>query len=154
MAKELLSNIFLFKGLPNDEIHSLSLLTKTEAFHSHQVIFSQGDKADALYIVKYGSVEIRHSSPHGEDILVSTLGTGSHFGEMGFIDGKKRSGTAMAMEDCEILRLEYAKMNHAFEKAPVMAAHFFKVMAHFLAGRLENTTRDLTFARERKLKAA
>jgi len=154
MAKELLENIYLFKGLPADEIHTLSRLATFDKFLGGQTIFSQGDKSTALYVVKYGSVQIHHNSPHGEDIIVATLGTGSHFGEMSFLDGKKRTGSATAVEDCEILRLDFSKLSQAFTKNPIMAAHFYKAMALFLAGRLETTTKDLSFAREKNLKAA
>lgn len=154
MASQLLSNIYLFKGLPAEEVNALTKLVEYDKIKAGQNLFSEGDKATALFVVKYGTVKIVHSSPHGEEINVANLGTGSHFGEMAFVHGKPRTGSATAVEDCELLRIDYDKLTSHFEKNPKLAAHFYRSVAQFLCGRLENTTRDLTFAREKKLKAA
>lgn len=154
MAKELLSQVYLFKGLSTEEQKALSGIVATDKCRAGQTTFTQGDKATALYIVKYGSIQIKHTTQSGEEIVVATLGTGSHFGEMAFLDGKTRTTTALALEDSELLRIDYNKLNGLFEKQPKLGSQFYRAMATFLAGRLENTTRDLSFAREKNLKAA
>ena len=102
-----------------------------------------------MYIVKYGSVDIKRSTTAGDEVEVAVLGTGSHFGEMAFIDGAKRNATANVMETSEILRVDFDKLKALLELNPRISANFYKAVAHFLSGRLTETTKDLSFAREK-----
>jgi len=154
MSKSQLTNVYLFKGLSSEEITALSRITQTDKLKTGQSLFGQGDKATAMYVVQYGTVKVVHSGATGDDVQVATLGSGSHLGEMGFVDGKTRSGSATALEECEIIRIDYTKLNELFAKNPKLAAHFYKQIAVFLCGRLENANRDLNFARTKAMKAA
>jgi len=46
--------------------------------------FGAGDPATAFYLIKDGSVRVSVHTPEGDPVEVATLGTGSHFGEMGW----------------------------------------------------------------------
>jgi CRP-like cAMP-binding protein/Pyruvate/2-oxoacid:ferredoxin oxidoreductase delta subunit len=48
------------------------------------VIFRQGDVADAFYLVRIGFVKVTRRQPGGEHVL-AYLGPGKHFGEMGLL---------------------------------------------------------------------
>ena len=67
-------------------------------FPAGAVIHLRGDVADCAYIIKSGSVEIRH---HGRP--VETLHAGEIFGEIGLIDGGLRIATAVASERSELI---------------------------------------------------
>lgn len=61
-----------------------------------EVIFDEGDKGSALYIVRTGSVLIcRQGRP---DDLIATLGAGSFFGELALLDSAPRAAQARALE--------------------------------------------------------
>lgn len=154
MANEKLGNFQLLKKFSNEDLTTLGQIAKTSKWAAGQHIFNQGEPAKAIYFLKYGSVRITKTGPKGEEIEVGLLGSGSHFGEMAFLDGKNRTGTATAAENCEVLQLEFDTLNKLFEKQPRLAANFYKTLALFLAGRLENTTKDLSFSREKNLKVA
>src|SRR5690606_10369287 len=66
-------------------------------------LFRQGSKADALYIIATGEVQVRSSTPAGADILLATLGAGSVVGEMSLIGGGARSASVVVTEDATIL---------------------------------------------------
>jgi SulP family sulfate permease len=149
--KNLLQNVYLFKGLNPDQLEAISAAGQLETFNAGDDLFAQGDKARALYIIKYGSVRILQKSKSGDNIEVATLGTGSHFGEMAFVDGEPRSASASVVEKSEIAVLNYEKLQNLLKKDLVIAVHFYQELAHFLCGRLRLTTTDLSFAREKNL---
>ena len=149
--KNLLQNVYLFKELSAEQIDLISEAGHLETYSAGDDLFSQGDKATALYVIKYGSVRILQKSASGDQIEVATLGTGSHFGEMAFVDGEPRSASAAAVEKSEIVVLDYQKLQGVLEKNIGIAASFYKELAHFLCGRLRITTNDLSFAREKNL---
>lgn len=150
-GKNLLQNIYLFKSLTPAELEIVGDVTTVETFNPTDEIFNQGDKSMALYVIKYGSVKITQRSSNGDSIEVATLATGSHFGEMGFVDGEPRSASAIAIERTDIVVFSYDRLRSLLDKNPIIAMKIYRELSHFLCGRLRITTNDLSFAREKNL---
>jgi len=149
--KNLLHNVYLFKGLNSDQMELVNEAGNMVAYAPGDEIFSQADPAKALYVIKYGSVKIHQKSSNEEKIEVATLGTGSHFGEMAFVDDEPRSASATAIEKSEIVVMDYERLRSVLKEHPFIAVHFYRELCHFLCGRLRITTNDLSFAREKNL---
>lgn len=150
-SSNLLQNVYLFKELNAKEIEPIAALAKTESHNPGDVIFSQDDSATSLYIVKFGSVQIKHSGKE-DSINVANLGTGAHFGEMAFVDGEKRSATVSVVEKTDILTIDFQDLRRVLEANPGTAVKVYKAFALFLCGRLRVTTTDLSFAREKNMR--
>lgn len=150
-SKSLLQNVYLFKELTAKELEQLNTISKLESYSGGDEIFMEGDNAHSLYVIKFGTVKIQHS---GKDdrIDVATLGTGSHFGEMAFLDQEKRSASVMVTERAEIVQIDFGDLSKLLEANPVIAVKVYRSMALFLCGRLRMTTTDLSFAREKNLR--
>lgn len=151
MAGNLLQNVYLFKSLDPEHIAQIGQLATVDTYGPGEEIFSEGDTARALYVIKYGSVKISTRGKNIEQMIVSTLGTGSHFGEMAFIDGEKRSATATAIERSDILNIKYDRLKELLEANPPIAVRFYRELCLFLCGRLRVTTQDLSFSREKNI---
>jgi hypothetical protein len=76
-----------------------------ETFEPGEVIVRQGDPADRFYIITRGQVEVLREQ-NGQEILVSRLGTGQYFGEIGLMHGGKRVATVRAADDVEVMALD------------------------------------------------
>lgn len=151
MGSELLKNIYLFKDLNPSELEQLETLVKAETLAPRDEIFAEGDKAASLFIIKYGSVQIKRSGKN-DGVEVARLATGSHFGEMSFVDGEPRSATAITLEKSELMKIDFGDLNRHFEKNPATAVKFYRSLSLFLCGRLRMTTMDLSFAREKNIR--
>jgi MFS family permease len=69
-------------------------------------IVSEGDPADALYVLTSGSVEVSsRGESGGAQEVIRTMGPGSYFGEIGLLGRIPRTATVTALEDCEMLRI-------------------------------------------------
>jgi len=148
---DLLKTLYLFKDLGESEIDIIKNTASLETFQTGDEVFSQGDRAKALYVIQSGAVKISQTPESGDTIEITRLGPGSHFGEMSFLDGEARSATASAIEPTEIVEINYDKLSEIMIEHPGIAAHFYRQFAHFLCGRLRVTTKDLSFSRSKIL---
>ncbi|MBK7889487.1 MAG: cyclic nucleotide-binding domain-containing protein [Bdellovibrionales bacterium] len=96
--QNLIQNVYLFKDLSPKELESVNAIAAVETYNSGDEVYCEGDKAASLFFIKFGSVRIRRSGKD-DSVDVAQLGTGSHFGEMSFVDGEARSATVIAMEN-------------------------------------------------------
>jgi len=150
-SANLLQNVYVFKELTPKELDTVAELASVESFNPGDEIFSQGDAAVSFFVIKFGSVKIKHSAKE-DAATVATLGTGSHFGEMAFVDGEKRSATVIAIERTELVKMDFQALRRVLDANPAIAVKVYKAFAHFLCGRLRITTTDLSFAREKNLR--
>ena len=88
-------------------IHGLRLLT----FGPGDVIVTEGEPGQSVFILASGTVKVFVRSPEGHDVPVSTLGEGSFFGEMSTLSGQPRSATVTAASPCDLLELDRATLD-------------------------------------------
>src|SRR4029079_2203072 len=70
-----------------------------------EVIVRQGDASDAFYLVRLRVLKVseRHT---GVDVVLSYLGRGSYFGEMGLLGGGIRTATCTALDHVDVVRID------------------------------------------------
>ena len=83
---------------------------KIVALSKKQTIFVQGDPADAVFYIQEGKVRLTVVSKTGKEATIGILHEGSFFGE-GCLTGQPlRLGSATAMTDCAVMRIEKKSM--------------------------------------------
>jgi CRP/FNR family transcriptional regulator, cyclic AMP receptor protein len=97
------------------------------SFKAGDVIFSEGDPAAELLVVKSGTVEIRI-----RNCLIDTLGERSIFGEMALIDSRPRSATALALTDTGLIPLGDKGFSLLVAYHPEFALSVLRVMVKHL----------------------
>jgi len=85
------------------------------AFPKKQTIFSQGDAADAVFYIQEGKVRLTVVSKIGKEATLGILSEGQFFGEGSLAGQSLRMGSATAMTDCDLLRID--------KKAMMLALH-------------------------------
>jgi CRP-like cAMP-binding protein len=115
------------------------------AFDKGDIVFSEGDQGDRLYVVLDGKVKIGHASPDGRENLLGVLGPGEMFGELSLFDPVPRTATATALTECRLMGLGHADLDAWLTGRPALA----KALLTALAQRLRRTNEalgDLVFA--------
>ena len=95
-----------------------------------QVIFSQGDEADSIFYVQIGKVRLTVVSKIGKEATIAIVNQGNFFGEGSLAGQLLRMGSAAAMTDCEILRVDKRTMMEALHREPALSEMF---VAYLLA---------------------
>jgi CRP/FNR family cyclic AMP-dependent transcriptional regulator len=88
------------------------------------VVFSQGEPADAVFYIQKGKVKIVVTSEQGKEAVVAVLGTGDFLGEGCLIAQQLRLATATAMTECAVMRVEKAAMVRVLHSEPAFADVF------------------------------
>src|ERR1700685_306517 len=83
---------------------------KRTDYHKNQIVFSQGDAADAIFYIQKGKVKLTVVSKQGKEAVVAILGAGDFFGEGCLAGQTLRMASATTMTDCSIKRLERAEV--------------------------------------------
>ena len=99
-------------------------------YRKDQTIFAQGDAADSVFYIQKGKVKVIVHSEHGKDAVIAILGPDQFCGEGSLAGQKWRIATAVAMTDCEIMRLEKESMIRELHDEPALSEIF---VAHLLA---------------------
>jgi len=93
-------------------------------FAKKQVIFAQGDAADAVFYIQKGKVKLTVVSKTGQEATLGILSAGSFFGEGALAGQALRMGSAAAMTDCEIQRIDKQAMIDALHREPAFSELF------------------------------
>ncbi|MGA3341679.1 MAG: Crp/Fnr family transcriptional regulator, partial [Methylocella sp.] len=109
------------------------------AYPREQIVFSQGDPADAVFFLQTGKVKITVVSKLGKEAVVAILGTNEFFGEGCLAGQAQRIATAATMTDSVVVRLEKAAILRVIRQEPAFAELF---IAHLL-GRTIRAESDL-----------
>jgi CRP/FNR family cyclic AMP-dependent transcriptional regulator len=97
---------------------------KAMLFPKKQTVFAQGDPADALFYLQTGKVRLTVVSTNGKEATIGLLSEGSFFGEGSLAGQPLRMGTATAMTDCAVLRIEKKAMMHTLHRENTLSDLF------------------------------
>ena len=109
-----------------------------------QIIFAQGDVADAVFYIKKGKVKVTVVSKHGKEAVVAILGADEFLGEGCLIGQPKRLATATAMTESVTMRVEKTEILRVLQNEPAFSQMF---ISHILArnARVEEDLVDQLF---------
>ena len=99
-------------------------------YQKDQVVFSQGEVADAVFYIQKGKVKLTVLSEQGKEAVVAILEPGQFFGE-GCLNGHPlRIATTTAMDECVITRIAKAAMIATLHDEPDFSELFMSHLLH------------------------
>ncbi len=104
-----LAELPLLADLDPAALADLELAATPFAAKGGETLFRQGDEACALYILTHGRISIASRTPGDEEVHVVEAGPGAMVGELGLLDGGRRSATARAASDCSGIAISLAR---------------------------------------------
>jgi CRP/FNR family transcriptional regulator, cyclic AMP receptor protein len=101
---------------------------KVVLFPKKEIIFAQGDPADAVFYLQTGKVRLTVVSKTGKEATIGMLSDGSFFGEGSLAGQVLRMGSATALMDCAVLRIEKKVMMQAVHQEHTFSDLFVKYL--------------------------
>lgn len=141
----LLAQIPFFADLPPAELDRLMHELEVVNLRSGEILFSEGDPGEHLYIVVKGELEILMAPGTDNELILNVLHEGEYLGEMSLIQpGGHRTASARALGDVVLLSMSRTQFKDLLKRHPYLA----NAMVRVLSQRLDNTNvatfRDLT----------
>lgn len=108
-------------------------------YSKNQVVFSQSDRAEAVFYIQKGKLKLTVVSNAGKEAIIAILGPGDFLGEGCLAAQPVRLATATAISNCSIIRLEKASMIRVLHDEPT----FSEVFVSYLLSRNMRIEEDL-----------
>ena len=105
VSTAVLKAVPLFSSFPDEQLRMLASVVTRKSVTRSTTVMAGGDATDSLYIVLSGRLKVMMSDAEGKEVILSILGPGEFFGEMGLIDDAPRSASVVAIEPCELLSI-------------------------------------------------
>jgi CRP-like cAMP-binding protein len=112
----------LLEGLEESERLALLHALKLVVAQPGDVLVSQGEPGDSLYVLATGAVRVYARDALRRAALVCVLGEGAFFGEMAALSGEPRSATVVAATPCELLELDRETLDAVAARHPRLRA--------------------------------
>ncbi|NNU79920.1 Crp/Fnr family transcriptional regulator [Halovulum dunhuangense] len=122
-------------------IRGLRRIATDMALRPGQALFRQDDRADALYLLEHGLLEISTLAADGRKLSLNLLKPGAIFGEVALLEDGSRSATAMALRPSRVLRVGREALLAALRHDPDLALELIRLTVtrfNWVSRQLEN----------------
>jgi putative peptide zinc metalloprotease protein len=111
-AAALIDALPAFDGLDEEILSDLAGRIDIVMVGDGQAVFRRGDAADAFYVVRSGTIRIEdENEADGDTVVLTTLGRGDAFGELGLLGSAPRAATARAEGRTTLFRVDKASFD-------------------------------------------
>ena len=128
-APEILSNIPLFKGLPQTQIQDLTRIAIDKHFLKGQTVFSEGDEGNGFYVVVSGLVKVFKLSINGKEQILHIFGPGEPFGEVPVFAGQDFPAHAEAIAESRLLFFPREAFTALISENPSLALNMLALLS-------------------------
>ncbi len=111
----------------------------TLALAAGETLFTQGDRSDAIYLLRSGRLSA-HVRQGGREVWVRSIHAGGTVGEMGLFRGMPRSATVRADEASVVLRLGADRWAELQQRDPALASRLDRHFLTLMAARIDQLT--------------
>ena len=127
-----LSSMDLFSGVQQNLLEPIVEQSSVQSLQRGDMLFSEGDEANDLYIVLEGRVAIANRSFDGRESVVALMESGDLFGEMPLFRPDGRSADARVLENSSVVVIPYVPVKSLYEEHPEMLWKIVDMLAERL----------------------
>ncbi len=124
-----LARIPLFEGLSKSHLERLRAITAARRYAPGETIFSEGDVAAGIHIVRNGRVKVYKLSPDGKEQILHVWSGGEPFGEVAVLQGDRYPAHAEALEEAAVLFVPRSGLLDLIRSDPEFALALLAVLA-------------------------
>lgn len=93
----------VFETLSHERLEEIAHYARLLQVARNTEVMHAGDATNDIYVVLTGTLKVQMSDQEGREVILSQLGHGDMFGEMGAIDDHPRSATVVTTQPCDLV---------------------------------------------------
>jgi len=128
--------------LTDEQVFKLSAAVEEKSYDAGALVFANNSEGVDLYLLAEGEISIQRPTPYGTFPL-ALLQAGSMFGEVNFLTRGVRTGDAVALKPCRLLRFDGAALDELSRGWSEFGVQIYWGFWHSLAGKLRSTNEQL-----------
>ncbi len=140
---EALRDCELFRGLSDEDLKQIALLAHEETYQAGELICSEQELADRLFILRAGRVQVhihlRSVLEPGGEATIEEVKPGHIFGWSSLVKQQRFTASATALEPVTLLAIKADDLNALFDHKPHIGFVVMKQLAEVIASRLRHT---------------
>lgn len=137
---ELLGTVTVFASLSLQQRELIAHTMLPRRARRGELVVQQGGPGDALYVVVRGSILIHRTGRSGDRRAMTVIEAPGAFGEIGLIDGSRRSASAEALEDTDLLALPRREFLRLLEEEPRLVQGVLRELGRMIRRLTEQLT--------------
>ena len=126
-----LQKIPMFHDVDMAKLRLFALSGQRMSYEAGDVIFCEGDAAEAVYVILEGTVDVIRETPTGR-VRLAQIGEGNMFGETGVLCDQARTATIEAATPVSVLQLDRYTFNEVAQDVPQLTLAIAKELARRL----------------------
>ena len=95
----------IFEGVNDRILTDFTRSSRIRKLEKGEILFSQTDPANTVYVVRSGCISIFLATPEGRELVINEMYSGDCFGELSLITDQPRSTGALARESSEVISI-------------------------------------------------
>lgn len=137
-AFKVLKDSPICKGMDHKKIEAIAEICEHINLQKDDLVFSEGDSGDNLFIVDSGRIKIFKAISSYYEETLAHIERGGVFGEMSFIDLVSRSSSAMATQRADLFSLSRSKFDELMED-PALGFDLMDRLSRIISNRIRIT---------------
>jgi|SRR3989304_2000947 len=133
---ETLSAIRFLRGVTQQHLEDLARIARIEECEEGEVLFSEGQPVDSVYLMVYGEVALEISASGIRPQHVLTVGAGESLGWSALLGRRRRTATAKVTERACLVRIDGKELLELCQANPRLGFEIMRQTAAALADRL------------------
>lgn len=129
---EYLKKVPFFEGLSDADLRMVAAVMVERSYPKGSIIFMEGDRGEALFVIRHGRVKISKSTADGREQILHMLKDGDIFAEVVLFDQGAYPATAEAVEDTRCWLLRNEEMEKLLQSQPMLGVKLLRVMSRRL----------------------
>lgn len=119
-----------FESLAPTTVETLAGLATRQRFPAGSALFIEGDPGHNVLVIQRGDVKVTAAARDGREVVLDVLGAGAILGELAAMDGGRRSATAVALTEVEVVTISSASFREvAMSNLDLLAALLNEVIS-------------------------
>lgn len=137
----ILKQLPLFASLSEEELTLVAQRSRLVDVGKDEVIYTEGDPPDALYVMVTGRARIFTTGPSGREETLEVVHRGDYFGVISLLTQQPHSVTVRAVNDSILIKIRQADFDELLKQIPRLAIHVSQTLSQRLRQKRPEQTR-------------